>query len=388
MGYGVWVHLVNALVNPMDDLIAAILRGESARWPAAAGREEQMCFLRAATGHGVLPLLAHQLHRAKTLDQWPEPLRERFVHAARQEVLLESLRRSELERVLRSLAAANVHSLLMKGTALAYLQYEHRLRPRGDTDLLVRQSDVTAATRVMHALGYRRSVQTPGELVMPQMEFVKEAGSSVKHVYDLHSKIANPQLFADVLSFDELCSRSVEIPELGNDARALGPVDSLLLACLHRVAHHHDSARLLWIYDIHLVASEMDREAFARFGASAAQKELKAVCARGLTLAEQWFRTAVPADVMEALAVRDEAEPSEAYLGGQLRQVDVLWSDLKTLGRWRDRWQLVRQHLFPPGAYMRERYGLSNPLLLPALYAHRGVRGACAWFRRPSAREA
>ena len=91
----------------MDDLIASILRGDSALWPAEAGREEQMCFLRAATGHGVLPLLVHQLHQAKTLDRWPEPVRDRFVQAARQEVLVESLRRSELERVLRSLAAAN-----------------------------------------------------------------------------------------------------------------------------------------------------------------------------------------------------------------------------------------------------------------------------------------
>ena len=48
-------------------------------------------------------------------------LRDRFVQVARQEVLVESLRRSELERVLRSLAAANVRSLLMKGRALAYL---------------------------------------------------------------------------------------------------------------------------------------------------------------------------------------------------------------------------------------------------------------------------
>ncbi len=89
----------------MDDLIAAIPRGESAVWPAEAGREEQMGFLRAPTGHGVLPLLAHQLHQAKTLDQWPEPLRDRFVQAARQEVLVESLRRSELERVGASAAS-------------------------------------------------------------------------------------------------------------------------------------------------------------------------------------------------------------------------------------------------------------------------------------------
>ena len=371
----------------MDHLVAAILRGEPTPWPADAGPVEQDRFFAAATSHGVLPLLAPHLHQAKTLGQWPASIRERLVEAARNEVIVESLRRREVRRLHVALAAAGVRPLLMKGTALAYLCYPHRLRPRGDTDLLVRRTDVTWATRALHTLGYRRALQTPGELVMPQMQFVKQERPGITHVCDLHLKIANPQLFAQTLSYDELSARAVDVPGLGAGARALGPVDALLLACIHRVAHHNDCEKLLWIYDIHLLANGMDRATLGHVAARAAEKRIKAVCRRGLSLAHRWFHTEVPDDVMQALASVDAAEPSAAYLGGRLRPMDVVWSDLKAMGRWRDRWQLVREHLFPPGGYMRERYGVSSSLLLPALYLHRGARGACAWLRRPQPAE-
>ena len=215
------------------------------------------------------------------------------------------------------------------------------------------------------------------------MEFVKDERPGIRHVCDLHAKIANPQLFAEALSYDELSVRAVDVPGLGGGIRALGPVDALLLACIHRVAHHNDCEKLLWIYDIHLLATGMDRATLEHVAECAAEKGIRAVCRRGLGLAHHWFHTDVPSDVVRALASVDAVEPSAAYLGGRLRPVDVLWSDLKTMGRWRDRWRLVREHLFPPARYMRERYGVSNALFLPALYVHRGGRGARSWFGRP-----
>ena len=366
----------------MDQLVASILRGEPAAWPASHGQTARTQFIAAATRHGVLPLLAPRLHEAKALGEWPASIREPMVDAARHEVVVESLRRRELQRLAVALAGANVRPLLMKGAALASL-YPGRLRPRRDTDLLVRGRDLTKATRALHALGYRRSVQTPGELVMPQMEVVRTERPGIRHVCDVHVKIANPQVFAEALSYDELNTSAVNVPGLGAGTRALGSVDALLLACIHRVAHHHDREKLLWVYDIHLLVSGMDTRTLEQFASRAAEKQITAVCRRGLSLAQHWFHTDVPIEVMGALASAGLAEPSAAFVGGRLRGVEVMWSDLKAIGRWRDRWRLVREHLFPPASYMRQRYGVSNALLLPVLYMHRGVRGACVWLRRP-----
>ena len=67
-------------------------------------------------------------------------------------------------------------------------------------------------------------------------------------------------------------------------------------------------------------------------------------------------------------------EIAAAYLsGGRLRWLET---DLRALPDWSRRLQLLREHAFPPGAYMLEKYGRHTPLWLPALYLHRGARGA------------
>ena len=59
----------------------------------------------------------------------------------------------------------------------------------------------------------------------------------------------------------------------------------------------------------------------------------------------------------------------------------MLLSDLHALGSWDQRSELVQEHLFPPGDYMRRAYGFSNPLFLPVAYVDRAVTGIGKWFR-------
>jgi putative nucleotidyltransferase-like protein len=365
----------------LERVIAAILRGEPVGWPRDAGQPEEARFLQTAARHGVGPLLAHHLHCSGVLRDWPEPVSKWLRQAAREEVLADQVRRPELLHLLSTMATVNVRPLIMKGAAVADLYYPSPfLRPRCDVDLLIRKKDVARVIALMGDCGYRRASLIPGDLVMPQCPFFKADRSGFPHTYDLHWQIANPQPFAGVLLFDELAGRSIELPALGEHARTLAHIDALLLACIHRVAHHADSPRLLWLYDIHLMASCMDRQTFQGFAALAAEKQVAAVCAGGLALAQTWFHTELPMDLMEALRACASTEPSARYIGGRMRPLDVLLSDLRLLRGWRSRWQLIREHLFPPARYMLERYAVSNPLLLPALYTHRLVRGAAKWF--------
>ncbi len=369
--------------HSMEELAAALLRGEAADWPSDGARTEQERFLRMAVVHGVSSLLAYQLRRTHRWHQWPVEITIRLHQMGRVAVALEVLRRLELERVVLAMRAAGVQPLLMKGAALAYLHYpEPSLRPRYDTDLLVHPDDRDAVAETMRELGYRRATQTSGDLVMPQATFEMRDRFGTYHAYDVHWKIANPQPFANLLPIDALRTRAVEVPALGTWARALGDVDALLLACIHRVAHHADSARLLWLYDIHLIASGLDRQAFARLTELATATAMTAICARGLGLARERFHTAIPEEAMAALAARGSPEPSAMFLRPDRRKIDVLISDLRLVGSWSARRALLRQHLFPPATYMLERYQVSNRLLLPMLYARRIVAGAWPWCRR------
>ena len=335
--------------HSMEELAAVLLRGEAADWPSDGARAEPERFLRMAAVHGVSSLLAYQLRRTHRWHQWPVSITARLHQAVRVDVALEVVRRVELERVVLAMSGAGVRPLLMKGAALAYLHYpEPSLRPRYDTDLLVHPDDRDAVAETMRELGYRRAAQTSGDFVMPQANFEMRDRFGTCHVCDVHWKIATPQPFANLLPIDALRIRAVEVPTLGTWARALGNLDALLLACIHRVAHHDESTRLLWLYDIHLIASGLDRQAFARFTALATATGMRAICARGLGLARARFHTTIPEEAMAALAAPGAPEPAEMFLRSDRRKIDVLISDLRLVGSWSARRALLRQHLFPP----------------------------------------
>ncbi len=274
-----------------------------------------------------------------------------------------------------------VDALLLKGAALAYTHYpEPHLRPYADVDLLIRRDDLERAAAMLAEIGYTRDVEADAELWTGQRHYLKTSTAGPVMV-DLHWRVANPLAFADALAFDEVWPRAVAVPALGPHARTLSPADSLLLACLHRVAHHHDRVELLWLWDIHLLVSRMSDDELALFASGAIRAKLGVVCARGLTLARECFATAVPVDVLSALEAAD-GEPSAAFVGASFSPFDVARADMAALSSWRARAGLAREHLFPPASYMRERYPRWPAALLPIAYVHRMLRGAPRWLRR------
>jgi hypothetical protein len=267
---------------------------------------------------------------------------------------------------------------MFKGAALAHTVYrEPWLRPRVDTDLLVRREEVETTTRVLERLGYRHAARTSGDLVTHQVTF-ERSGGGVDRVFDVHWKIADPQVFADLFSYDELEHDAVAVAALGG-ARVPCDVHATLLACTHRVAHHYDEEILIFLHDIALMASRFDESSWQRLTTIAVTKRIGAVTARGLDLASQYFGSPVPGWVRARLTA-EQGEATARYLAPRLRKVDVLLSDLSRLD-WRGRLTLVREHLLPPPSFVLRSYSQTRPMLLPPLYVYRIVRGVRAWFR-------
>lgn len=158
-------------------------------------------------------------------------------------------------------------------------------------------------------------------------------------------------------------------------------VDALLLACVHRAAHHHDAADLIWVYDIHVIASRLSAGEWSTFVDLAVDRQVSGLCARGLQLAIDCFRTDIPDGVRDRLSPGSEA--SAIFLRRNLRGIDRLASDLRAVGP-RRATRLLVEHLFPPASYIREKYRVQHPVLMPAFYAYRIVAGAAGWLRKPS----
>jgi Uncharacterised nucleotidyltransferase len=287
----------------------------------------------------------------------------------------------DVSRVFESAGAAGLDLLVLKGAALACTHYaQSHLRPRNDIDLFVRQVDLARAEAVLSALGFARATEADAELWTGQRHYAKTAPGGTSHV-DLHWRVVNPQAFANVLGFDEAWPRSVSVPALGPFVRTLSPSDSLLLACLHRVAHHQDRIDLLWLWDIHLIASSLSAREWDQFVGTATSSRTQTFCARGLSLAGERFGTVVPEALRLASGTAADG-PGAAFLREGLRPVDVARADLAALTTWRSKLALIREHVCPPIAYMRTKYDRCPPILLPLAYLHRIIRGAPRWFER------
>ncbi len=352
--------------------LCAVMRGE----PLPLSPE----LVEAARHHDLHLLIAQQ--RASHEDGVSGAV---LATALREAAIADLFREDELRRVLGLLAAGGVKALLLKGAALAYTVYAApHVRPRGDLDLLIAHADLEAADQALVAAGWLRAVEHDSESITTQRHYVLGGPVRFAEHLDLHWKIAVPRVFGDALGFEELASRAVQIPALGPDALALSAPDALFLACLHRVAHHGDTKNLLWLWDIHLLASSLSENERTRFADLADQRSMRAVCARGLELAETRFATPRAPDLIATLRRRAGSldEPSARFLRGGTRQIELLGFELATAGNWRARVALVSAHLFPDAAYVRSIYPRWPAAALPLAYLDRIVRGSPKWFRR------
>ena len=175
------------------------------------------------------------------------------------------------------------------------------------------------------------------------------------------------------------CRAPCRVPALGDAAVSPRPLDALLLACVHPVMHHYNVERVLWIYDVHLLASRLSPDELDELARLARTKKVAGICAHQLRLAQTVFGCSVPEAVYASLTCDGEAEPSAAYLATGRRWHDELIASVRGLRSAGDRARLLREVLFPSPQYMLGAYGLHGkavgPWLLPALYVHRNARG-------------
>jgi len=361
--------------SPLGKLLRGALSGEPCDTSILQSEVAEGEFQSLSLEHGLLPLIFDRQQATGNLKSWPLSIRTSLEHEAIRQKVITVLTQREIGRVLAALAAAGVGVLLMKGASLSHSHYPlPHLRPHDDVDLLVERRDLERIDGVMQKLGYKRPNTVTGEIVMHQLAYIRTDAQGVEHTFDLHWKISNRPVFAGCFSHAELSNRSIALPALGDAARGLAPVDALLLVCIHRVGHHRHNERLIWLYDIHLLATGFSFAEEEQFLERAKTKQIRAICLDGLIQAKSWYGT--DSRLIECLADHESAwaEPSHSYLtrgSNSLRDMLLDFRELSFSGKCR----LVREHVFPPASYIRQKYKTSSRLLLPGQYLARAIRG-------------
>jgi hypothetical protein len=345
--------------------IAAALRNDAA-WPTDLTGDEQ----RAIDIHGMLPIVYR--------ESLAPALREQAIRAA----ALDPLLLAGLQRVLAALRARGVQPLVLKGAALAYTIYPApELRPRSDTDLLIAEDDLDAARDAFRSAGFREILTSGDDLGVRQRMFHRLDYLGVPHTFDVHLDITNNATTADALRYDELLQRAMPLPAIGEGALGLSLVDALIYACIHRVVHHHDSDRAIWLYDVYLIRARLTSAEVHELWERAAERRVVVICRHTLAAAQAWFGGAGD-DAAAYLERLDDHEPSAGFLDRDRSRAAQLAGDLAALPTWRLRARRLRQLAFPPRAFMRQRFGVHTTAALPLLYVWRAVRGFARLFRR------
>jgi hypothetical protein len=365
----------------IDSLICAVLRSESPPW-LELGVDSRESFLRRSDYHGVLALLNERLHRA---ENWPADLREEIHDRAIAHAMWELRHQQVLTRVHGALAEIGVQPVLIKGTALAYALYSDPvLRTRGDTDMIITSTERNRVHDVLTTLGFELGRGVSGEFISYQSNYGFTTANTGTHNIDLHWRINNSELLSRLFSYEELLGRAINLSKLSPHALGVSPVHALLIACMHRATHrqnpyyadgvaYYSSDRLIWLYDIHLLAESLSSTQWRDVVHLAGEKGLCATCLDGIERARVYFHTRCPDFVLAGLAGSSARERPGIYLNAS--KLHQQWMDFLALDGFSSRLRYLRELFFPPAAYMRTKYPQAQPGWLPVFYARRAFDG-------------
>lgn len=293
-------------------------------------------------------------------------------------VAMEMARQEEFNAVFKKMQSAlGLQPIFLKGQALAFSLYAHPWhRPRVDIDALLERDDVPRLVDLLVEQGYQKLVGVDGDLVLPQT-IVRKTSHGASHMWDVHWKVSNRPAFTDILTYRTL--RESAVPVRAGDISILTPdrPDSLLIACLHLMGHHTADPRLIWLYDIHLLAAALGGTERERFLDKAMDRPpVRAACHAAFELTQRYLPAERTDDLRRALdpGARARQRAGRTYL-------TRLAEDARAVDQG-NRLRFVRQHVFPSADYMMKRFAIRSRWQLPFWYAVRIARAIPKLFQR------
>jgi hypothetical protein len=368
----------------IDDFLARALVAKANAWPANwNGAAEQEAFWKRVAYHGIGALLLD----TKPKD-WPDHV---ILHLRDQSVaqaMWEERHRQLLGPLLAELAQAQVPAIILKGTALAYDLYPSpHTRSRADTDLLVRQNELAKARLALTSAGYRREDNFEGRAddlhAQEVWRFAAGDDDAPVHEIDLHWQTMNSMALRWALSFDDCAAGARALPSLHPAAATISRSNLLIHACLHRAGNRlapyfidetrtYGGDRLIWTYDIHLLANALSEAEWDDLCAMALRQGLAPICIDGLRFAGHRLGTMIPAPVLERLASGKSETQAVKYLmraGPAGRAI----ADLRAVNGLSGKARYLVGRAMPSANFIRARYPNSEGTPLPLLYVRRVV---------------
>lgn len=281
--------------------------------------------LRLARPHGLMPLLHWHLGSAEASGVPPavrDELRRHFEANTRRNLKLTG----ELLRLLSLFEYHGIPAVPFKGPLLAASAYGNlALREFVDVDIVVRQRDVLAATKVLGSLGYRPADSLTDAQRDAQIVWGWECtlwNPELQVLVDLHWRFA-PRYFSIDLDLDRLWTRRQCVSIGGVRVSVLAPEDLLLILAVHGARHCW--TRLEWVCGVAELIRAHGALDWRRTTHEAAGLGSLRILWLGVLLAHGMLDAPVPREIVQRAradrrAVALAAAVRRRLLGGRLRE--------------------------------------------------------------------
>jgi len=182
-----------------------------------------------------------------------------LTRAARHETAAHLAARERARRLLSALSDVGIEPVVLKGGAFAERYWPQAyMRPSGDVDLLVAESELGAALAALARNGYRPVQGGPPGRWRPAFAGVDLRPPDAGACVDLHTR-----LFRSVGSGIEsapVLARSTRAEYCGIPVRRLDAADEIAFTVIHAAVH--GAVRTKWTLDLHALALARDDDAW------------------------------------------------------------------------------------------------------------------------------
>lgn len=346
-----------------DCVRQAATNSEWPQWPEARNSLEFSNTIRQrAELHGISVLLARN---PSELSKWPGAIAEKIREEARLAGLWEEIHKSAIAKLVEALSDNGINSVVMKGTALAYLYYDDpAMRRRGDTDLLIDEGDLEATRNLFAQSGHERREDPYG--LCYQETWLIDCGPGIIHALDLHWQPADRPTLQRILKGEEFIASARALPRLSASAQAPDPVVMLVHGAINQAWHVargylvdeeriKGGRRLIWSVDYSLLTAQFTRTEWEQLTALCESRDAAKVVHTALQGAVQDLSINVPEGVMATLENAGQSSKTFDYIAKADTLSDLI-ADLAAAGDAETRVRLLMMSAFAPRRHLTEKY--------------------------------
>jgi hypothetical protein len=331
--------------------------------------------IQLADFEGVSPLIYDTLRGSNVAPAMVlDILHGRYISTASRNIVLFH----ELETLLQQPTLEDARVIVLKGAALSKVVYDAvALRPMIDLDFFSEPGSVLALQSALKSLEYVAVPEpiTKSELALKnEVRFLKSSSGGVW--LDLHWDLFNSPYLRNAFSTKWLWDTARTVSFGQGRSLILGPEAQILHLCGHMWLHHHVHRKLLWLHDlaevVHYYASELD---WARLISMAHSYKLVLPLQKTLPMIAQEWGAPIPEGVLEECMVQKvSSEEKQAFAWHTSRDRpsdELIRAHLTRQSGFSQQIHYLHNRLLPTTAFMRYRYDIPHPLLLPFFYLYR-----------------